>query len=360
MLSCDEIAVAPQKVELFERLMAGPNKPVFVLGRNKYAERVSRAVAVNAFIDDFTNQKTYSDKPVIRMTDLPRECFVVSCVMDTVPVTAWDRLRSAGVRDVIDYFALARLAPKTFAPVDFCNGNRTDILEHKTRYQQVYDRLADETSKQHFAKVVAFRLNMDLEQMRGFSLTIDRQYFEPFLPVAPNGVFVDGGGYDGQTTRQFTAWNPTYRKAYYFEPLPAMMEVSRKNLAGLRDVNFAQKGLFSRNDRLRFEAGAGPASSISPTGELEIEVVRLDDEVQGPITFLKLDIEGAEHEAIQGAAEHIRSETPTLAVCIYHDQQDFWRVPQRVLEINDGYDLFVRHYSESVRETVMFFVPKGR
>lgn len=292
------------------------------------------------------------------MADLPGECLVVSCVVDSLPVTALDRLRSAGVRNVIDYFTLTRLAPEVFGTFEFCSRNRADILEHQALYQQVYDRLADETSKQHFAKVVAFRLNLDLEQMRGFSLAIDRQYFEAFLPLTPNGVFVDGGGYDGQTTRQFAAWNPTYRRIHYFEPLPAMMKASRVNLASLRDVNFAQKGLFSHNDRLRFETGSGPASSLSPTGQIEIEVVSLDDEVQEPITFLKLDIEGAECEALRGAAAHIKRDSPTLAVCIYHDQRDFWRVPQRVLEINDDYSLFVRHYTESVRETVMFFVPK--
>ena len=359
MLILADIAVPEAKERLFQRLMAGSGSPVYVLGRNKYAERVSRAVAVGAFIDDFAKEKTYLERPVIRMSNLPAKCLVVSCVMDSLPVTALDRLRSAGVRDVIDYFTLARLAPKVFAPVDFCSRNRADILEHKARYQQVYDRLADETSRQHFAKVVAFRLNMDLEAMRGFSLAIDRQYFENFLPVVTNGVFVDGGGYDGQTTERFAVWNPTYRRIHYFEPLPAMMEVSRSKLAGLRDVNLVQRGLFSRNDRLHFEAGAGPASSLSPTGQIEIEVVRLDDEVQEPITFMKLDIEGAEHEALQGAATHIRTETPALAVCIYHDQRDFWRVPLRVLEINDRYNLFVRHYSESVRETVMFFVPNN-
>jgi hypothetical protein len=109
---------------------------------------------------------------------------------------------------------------------------------------------------------------------------------------------------------------------------------------------------------LRFDA-AGPGSSISPTGQAEIEVVRLDDEVREPITFFKLDIEGAECEALKGAAGHIRSETPAMAVCIYHHQQDFWRIPFQVLEYNDRYKLYVRHYSEGVNETVMFFVPNG-
>jgi FkbM family methyltransferase len=357
MLILDQSAVAPQTNEVFHRLMSGADAPIYVLGRNKYAQRVSRAVMVEAFVDDFTKDKSYLGKPVIRMTDLPGKCIVVSCVTDTLPVTALDRLRSAGRKDAIDYFTLSRLAPDLFGPVDFCAGNRQDILENTAQYEWVFNRLADETSRRSFARLVQFRLTMDVEYMRGFSLAIDRQYFEDFLPPEAGEVFVDGGGFDGQTTAQFAARNQAYQRIHYFEPSPAMMEVSRGNLAGLRDVNFVQKGLFSRNDRLRFEAGAGSASSLSPTGQIEIEVVRLDDEVREPITFLKLDIEGAEYEAIQGAAEHIRSETPTLAVCIYHNQQDFWRVPQRVLEINDRYNLFVRHYSESVRETVMFFVP---
>jgi hypothetical protein len=194
MLNCNEIAVSSQKKEVFERLMSGAGRPVFVFGRNKYAERISHAVNVRAFIDDFTDQKTFLGKPVIRMAELPDKCLVVSCVVDTLPVTAWDRLRAAGVQDVIDYFTLTRLAPEVFGTFEFCDRNRADILEHQALYQQVYDRLADETSKQHFAKVVAFRLNLDLEQMRGFSLAIDRQYFEAFLPLVPNGVFVDGGG----------------------------------------------------------------------------------------------------------------------------------------------------------------------
>jgi len=339
--------------------MSATCPPIYVLGRNKYAQSVSSAVVVGAFIDDYTRETVYLGRPVIRMSNLPAECFVVSCVMDTLPVTALDRLRSMGVHEVIDYSTLARMAPDVFAPVEFCTGNRRDIIENAARYEWVYNLLADETSKQHFAKVVRFRLTMDLEHMRGISLAIDRQYFEEFLPLVPGTVFVDGGGYDGQTTLQFTAWNKDYRRVHYFEPMPVMMDVSRRNLAGLRDVRFLQKGLFSRNDRLRFNADAGSASSLSPSGQTVIDVVRLDDEVEEPVTFVKLDIEGAEHEALQGAADHIRSETPSLAVCIYHDQRDFWRVPLRVLEINDHYHLHVRHYSESIRETVMFFVPKN-
>ena len=359
MFNLDETKTDSSKEEIFHRLMSCPAKPVYVLGRNKYAQGVSRAVKVEAFVDDFTTEKIYLDRPIIRMADLPSKCIVVSCVTDTVPLTALDKLRLIGRGEVIDYFALSRLAPKVFEPVDFCAGNRQDILENVRQYEWVYKQLKDDISRQSFEKLVRFRLTMDLEHMRGFSLAIDRQYFEGFLPLAAGEVFVDGGGYDGKTAMQFANWNPAYLRVHYFEPTPVMMDISRRNLACLRDVSFVQKGLFDSNDRLRFNTDAGPASSLSASGKTEINVVRLDDEVQEPITFLKMDIEGAEHKALQGAAGHIKSETPKMAVCIYHDQRDFWRIPQRVLEINDRYRLYIRHYSESIRETVMFFVPKA-
>ncbi len=359
MFPLDQRAVAPEKQELFRRLQAGAG-PVYVLGRNKYAQQVARVWAVRAFIDDFTTEKVYLDRPVIRMADWPKDGIVVSCVMDTLPLTALDRLRSVGAREAIDYFALARLAPDVLAPVTFCAGSARDIRENGARYEWVYSLLADDVSRQHFAKVVQFRLNMDLEFMRGFRLALERQYFEDFLPRQEAEVFVDGGGYDGQTSLQLAAWNGAYRRIYYFEPVPAMMSVSRRALAGLRDVRFVQKGLFSRGARLRFNAEAGSASGLSAQGQSEIDVVRLDDEVRERVTFVKLDIEGTEYEALQGMREHIRAETPTMAICIYHDQRDFWRIPCQVLEMNDCYRIYVRHYSESVRETVMFFIPRTR
>jgi FkbM family methyltransferase len=360
MLNLTTTEVSPAKADIFHRMMSGPDIPVYVLGRNKYAERVHQAVPVKAFVDDFTPDKVYLGKPVVRMTELPRDCIVVSCVVNARPLTALARLQAAGARQVIDYCILSRLDPTLFLPVDYCADNGQDIRDNASRYAWVYDHLVDEVSKEHFAKVLRFRLTMDIDHMQGLSLATAHQYFEDFLPLHAGDVFVDGGGYDGETSLRFAARNTAYRRIHYFEPVPTMMGISRGNLAGLRDIRFVQKGLFSRNTRLRFDGGRGDASRLSPSGETEVEMVRLDDEVQEPVTFVKLDIEGAEFEAIQGAAEHIRCDNPTMAVCLYHDQRDFWRIPLRVLEINDQYRLYVRHYTESILETVMFFVPVTR
>ena len=85
-------------------------------------------------------------------------------------------------------------------------------------------------------------------------------------------------------------------------------------------------------------------------------VVRLDAEVPDVGTFARLDLEGADCEASEGARKLIRSDHPKLAVSVYHDQRDFWRIPEIALGNDVGYDAFLRHYTEGPLETIMCFV----
>ena len=71
-----------------------------------------------------------------------------------------------------------------------------------------------------------------------------------------------------------------------------------------------------------------------------------------------MDIEGSESLAIQGAKETILKYHPRLAICVYHKGTDYIEIPKRVLEIRDDYDVFLRHYTEGINETVMFFMPQ--
>ncbi len=70
-----------------------------------------------------------------------------------------------------------------------------------------------------------------------------------------------------------------------------------------------------------------------------------------------MDIEGAELAALEGAQGLICKHKPALAICVYHRPTDFWDVPRKVLSMYDGYSVYLRHYTESIYETVMFFVP---
>jgi FkbM family methyltransferase len=147
----------------------------------------------------------------------------------------------------------------------------------------------------------------------------DEQYFEDFLDLREE-VFVDAGGFDGDTTEQFCRRVPDYRRVHFFEPSPINMARARQRLAAFPRIDFRQVGVSDVAGTLQFDPGAGSASAVSAAGTQTIEVDRLDDLVEGPVSFLKMDLEGWELHALRGAARTIRQQRPKLAIAVSRGQ----------------------------------------
>jgi FkbM family methyltransferase len=257
----------------------------------------------------------------------------------------------------LDYFSFWERSGLDLLPVTFWADFRADFEANEARYRAIFDRLADAESRATFRDILSFRLTADLRRMSGYTDRQREQYFEPFLELRQSGeTFVDVGSYDGFTALQFMDRCPEYRRIMVFEPEAHNLEVVRERLDHHRDIRFYPYGLGAEPGTCRFSA-SGSASSISDTGECEIQIETLDRLAREPVSFVKMDIEGAEGGAIAGAVDTIRRDHPRLAVCVYHKAADLWRIPEQVLSIRGDYRLFLRHYTEGVTETVMFFVP---
>ena len=348
-------AIPAAKKCLFEELQAGATRPLLVLGRNECARNVARRFFVAAFIDDYAEEATFLEKPVIRMAQAPRDALVVSCPM-ALPLTALARLRQHGFRDVLDYFALNNLDRRSFPDVVHFENCQADIDAHRDKYDWLHGRLADDRSRALLERICNFRYTMNLDWLQGFAPDVENQYFDDCVVFGPDEVFVDGGGFKGETSLRFASRCPAHRAIYYFEPSPDLMAVSRQNLAGLKTVHFMQKGLARQTGQAGFDDTRGVGNRVCAGGSTQIDLIGLDEAVREPVSFIKLDIEGAEYDAICGAARHIAADKPKLAVCVYHDQRDFWRIPEMVLSLHADYELVFRHYEETF-ESVMFFVP---
>jgi hypothetical protein len=131
----------------------------------------------------------------------------------------------------------------------------------------------------------------------------------------------------------------------------------QKRFEGKERVRYYPVGLSDAKRAERFSS-SGSTSGARVDGELEIQVDTLDSFGIDRVSFLKMDIEGSELAAIAGARETILRCHPRLAIAAYHHPSDLWRIPQEVLAIRDDYDLFLRHYTEGVTETVIFFLPQ--
>ncbi len=187
------------------------------------------------------------------------------------------------------------------------------------------------------------------------------QYFDVFYPEEKE-VFVDGGGYNGNTVLDFISWTEgKFGKVYSFEPTAEMSKIIRERIREeqVKDVVVYEYALWNRNENLCFwEDGSG--SRVEKLGELMVKGIPLDDVVQNEkISFIKLDVEGSELAALEGAKNTITKYRPKLAICIYHKPEDILEIPAYILELVPEYKFYIRHYTSFIWETVLYAeVPK--
>lgn len=349
-----ERAVAAQR--FCAEFLAAGSRPKYLLGRNVYAESVTKKVDLAGFVDDFSAEASYLGRPVVRSQAVPANALVLNAAGGR-PLSAKRRLDELGLEN-LDYFAFAKYAGLPLTPVVFNEGFGEDLQANAAEYRWIEGRFYDELSCGLFRKLVSFRLKYDLELLRGFEAREHAQYFEDFLDLQPDGeTFVDVGGYNGANSREFMRRCPGYRAVHVFEPEPQNFQTCLAALGACANVHCHPLGLSDARRSLRLTA-QGSGSKIVEDGAVVIEVDRLDDVLDEAPTLIKIDIEGEEAAAIAGARRTIAAHHPRLAVCVYHRAGDFWRIPRQVLAIRDDYDIYLRHYTESIYETVMFFMPR--
>jgi FkbM family methyltransferase len=187
----------------------------------------------------------------------------------------------------------------------------------------------------------------------------DLQYFDLEHLNLRNEYFVDAGAFDGETTKYFFEICPDGH-SYLFEPNPEQFKICKENLKNFPGAEFFQYGLYDENVTLCFDTRGNDMGSakITKTGDIEIEARRLDDLLLNKkVTFIKMDIEGTELNALKGAEKIIRGQKPKLAICVYHKSEDIWEIPELILNFNAEYKLYLRHYTISNTETVLYAIP---
>ncbi len=196
----------------------------------------------------------------------------------------------------------------------------------------------------------------------------EKQYFDlEALTKQSKEIFADIGCFDGMSSLRFFKWSDSSRsKAICFEPDPDNVlkcEGNLKDYISTCAVEIIRKGAWSKNTTLKFASRGNGSSTTSEEfmkddKTIEIEVTKLDDIFRNrDVTFIKMDIEGAEYEALKGCEETIRNKKPKLAICVYHKPEDIFVLPKLILDYCEEYKLYLRHYSIAAAETVLYAIP---
>jgi FkbM family methyltransferase len=191
---------------------------------------------------------------------------------------------------------------------------------------------------------------------------LSTQYFpNDFSLPRGNARFINGGSYDGDTLRSMIHnCGRLGETSICFEPdllnfrrLTECVSKLPPNIKG--DVFCLPLGLGEICQKLKFRSGSFVNSSIDSTGPEELTVVSIDEALPNfDPTFINMDIEGAEEQALRGAIKTIRKSKPDLAICVYHSPQQFLAVPSFLLNLDLGYKFRLRNYTGFPAETVLY------
>lgn len=344
--------------EFYNNLIGKSQRPFFIFGTNEYAKSVAEIYNVTGFIDEYTSEITFLQKPVFDNLDLvPTNALILSCSVANGPVTAINKIQNHNF-ECLDYFSFLKYSEIPVKPIEYWEGFEKDYKINKNKYDKIYQIFADNVSKEILSKLIDFRLSYDLLKMTGFTDIQQKQYFEDFLNLKlKDEVFVDVGGYDGYTSLEFIKYCPDYNHIYFFEPDEMNMQIAKTAMCKYPNIDFFEIGLSDKKERLLFENGLGLSSKISNNGSFLIKGDTIDNLIKDQVTYIKMDIEGSERKAIKGARNTILKYHPKLAISVYHKHDDLYVIPDQILTIRNDYQVFLRHYTEGVAETIMFFIP---
>jgi len=356
-----------------KRQVAEWKTPILIYGTGLVAQDVwrvltSKGIPISCFIDYRTRENPFLAGVPISPPDSPSikeraQTFIILAIhnreVNMPPLIS--RLKGLGYTqfitmiDLYDHFAdeLGRRYWLT---------ERTFYTDYEQEIESTANMFSDQTSRDLFESILHFRITGEYDLLPEPDIT--HQYFPSDLPPWKKPLrLIDCGAFDGDTIKSILSLHIPIEALAAYEPDELNFRELVKTVCENHVLNAMlwPCAVYSTTKRLRFSTGQGEASLLSNRGEEIIQCVSLDESAPffNP-TLIKMDIEGAEIEALHGAENIIAKFQPGLAISIYHAPEHLWEIPMLILEFANKHDLqynyYLRTHAFNSFETVFYAI----
>ena len=284
------------------------------------------------------------------LTAIKNKCVVFVTIGDFKPV--YNFLKESGFPSVNQLYKYDLAASEFVA--------RHDQEEVIARLCETYELLEDRQSQKVFDSIVNRVLgdgsNIDIM----LNVCEKDQYFPPdLIKLSDHERLMDIGAFNGDTIRDFVSRTQgKFDRIFSFEVDAVNFKVLQENVRQIPEqsrIKIFNLGIWDSECDITYSIGK--SQSTVGSGEGKGHVVPLDDVLRDEkVTFIKMDIEGAELQALRGAKNIIQAQKPKLAICVYHDFRHLWEIPLYIKSLAPEYKIYLRHHTNLEYETVCYAV----
>lgn len=319
-------------------------KPIILYGMGNGADMIIEVLEAaglyysDAFASDgFVRGHFFHGKRVLTFAEVKEkyEDFIILMTFAVHDSETLDRVKQLSEQYEL-YSPTVPVAGKGLFTLDF-------VKEHDALFDRAYNLLADEKSKEDFLRVLNFKISGKVSYL--FEAEYEKQLlYKEILRLDEDETIVDLGAYDGDTIREFTAvTGGRYKKIIALEPDEKNYRKLCAKTEGMESIERYNLGAWDKKETLFFQKKKGRNSHKADEG-IPVEFDSVDNLIKEKVTFIKMDIEGAELKALEGASGTIKKYRPKLYVCAYHRNEDMFTLPIKIKELCSDYKIYYRHH----------------
>ncbi len=331
--------------DIWERLKTA-DRPVILYGTGNGAdkildelERIGVKVQDVMVSDDFARGQVFRDFRVKNLFTLEQ------IYQDPVILIAFGSQRPEVMENI---FSLAEKHTVLCADVPVYGDNIFNTafyVQYAAEIQKAYDCFEDSFSRKTFENIIRFRLSGELSCLQ--EVYADKEkVFREILCLGTQESYLDLGAYRGDTIDEFLHFTGgKYREIVALEPDNKTYGKLIQHTARMQNTRCFCMGIWSENTDLCFDGSLGRGSSVRKDGKSAVPVTTIDTLFRKrPLTYLKIDAEGAEAEALAGGETVIRRDKPRMNMALYHRSEDIFRLPLMLKSIRPDYRLYIRQH----------------
>lgn len=230
-----------------------------------------------------------------------------------------------------------------------------ELYNHIDDFVYLYNNLEDYRSKYTLYSILNNWYKYDFESTTKTKEYMYDDYFDlDILKCSNEEVIVDLGAYTGDSVLSYIKnyGVNSYKKIYCYEITPAVFDVLKNNLKDYKNIEFRMKGISDKKGNMSLINNENSLSTNTIMDDYgDVIVTTLDEDIEDKITIIKSDIEGFEQKMIDGAKNHIINDHPKLLISVYHNNEDLWKIPKMIHELDSSYKFYLRYNSSPIYPT---------